>query len=77
VEEILTERDTSKVIMEFLDEKFITQFGVPTKITTNKSQTFKSIDMVIVCIDYGIVLSHSSSYYSRGNGLVESSNKNL
>jgi hypothetical protein len=56
------QRDTSKVIMEFLEEKIITQFAVPTNITTNKSQTFKSIDMVIFCIDYGIVLYHSSDY---------------
>jgi hypothetical protein len=42
--------------MEFLEEKIITRFGVPTKITTDKSQTFKSIDMMSFCIDCGIVL---------------------
>ena len=70
VEAIPTKRDTSKVIMEFLNEKSITWFGVPTKITTDKSQAFKSIYMMSFCIDYGIVLSHSSNYYPQGNGLA-------
>jgi hypothetical protein len=70
VEAILSKRDTIKVIMEFLQEKIITQFGFPTKITTDKSQAFKSIYMVSFCIDYGIVLSHSSNYYPQGNGLA-------
>ena len=29
------------------------------------------------CFNHGIVLSHSSNYYPQGNGLAESSNKNL
>lgn len=28
-------------------------------------------------MDYGIILSHASNYYLQGNGLAESSNKNL
>jgi hypothetical protein len=70
MEAILSKRDTIKVIMEFLEEKIITQFGFPTKITTDKSQAFKSIYMMSFCIDYGIVLSHSSNYYPQGNGLA-------
>lgn len=30
-----------------------------------------------MCCKYGIVLAHSSNYYSQGNGQAESSNKNL
>jgi transposase InsO family protein len=29
------------------------------------------------CKDYNITLGHSTAYYPQGNGLVESSNKNL
>jgi hypothetical protein len=34
VESIPTKRATDKVVMEFLEEKIITHFGVPTKIIT-------------------------------------------
>ena len=33
--------------------------------------------MSTFCMNHGITLSHSSNYYLQGNGLVESSNKNL
>ena len=33
--------------------------------------------MVKFCSDYNIILSHSATYYPKGNGLVESSNKSL
>ena len=33
--------------------------------------------MSTFCMNHGITLSHSSNYYPQGNGLAESSNKNL
>ena len=33
--------------------------------------------MVSFCQKYNIVLGHSTTYYTQGNGLAESSNKNL
>jgi transposase InsO family protein len=47
------------------------------KITTDNAKAFSYAELSSFCFDYGIILSHSSNYYPQGNGLVESSNKNL
>jgi transposase InsO family protein len=77
VEAIPTKRATYKVVMEFLEENIITHFRVPTNIITDNAKAFNSLELSTFCFNYGIVLSHSSNYYPQGNGLVESSNKNL
>ena len=63
--------------MDFIKDRIITQFGTPLKITTDNAKAYKSQEMNDFCFKYGIVLSHSSDYYPHGNGLAESSNKNL
>jgi transposase InsO family protein len=63
--------------MDFMEERIITRFGVPPKITTDNAKAFSSIELPTFCFDCGIVLSHSFNYYPQGNGVVESRNKNL
>jgi transposase InsO family protein len=63
--------------MNFLEDRIITRFGAPTKITTDNAKDFSSLASTNFCFKYGIVLSHSSNYHPQGNELVESSNKNL
>ena len=63
--------------MDFIENNIITRFGVPAKITTDNAKAFSSSEFSSFCFKYDIVLSHSSNYYPRGNGLAESSNKNL
>jgi hypothetical protein len=63
--------------MDFLEDRIITRFGVPAKITTDNAKAFSSTKLSSFCFKYGIILSHSSNYYPQGNGLAESSNKNL
>jgi transposase InsO family protein len=63
--------------MEFLEENIITHFRVPANIIIDNAKDFSSLELSTFCFNYGIVLSHSSNYYPQGNGLVESSNKNL
>jgi hypothetical protein len=77
VESIPTKKATEEVVMNFLEERIITRFGVPSKITTDNAKAFSSLALAEFCFKYGIVLSHSSNYYPQGNGLAESSNKNL
>jgi transposase InsO family protein len=77
VEAIPTKSATDKVVMDFLEDKIITRFGVPAKITTDNAKAFSSTELSSFCFKYGIMLSHSSNYYPQGNGLVESNNKNL
>jgi hypothetical protein len=63
--------------MKLLEENIITRFDVPAKITTNNVKYFISMALNKFFFKYGIVLSHSSSYYPQGNGLAESNNKNI
>ena len=77
VEAIPTKSATEKVVMDFLEDKIITRFGVPSKIVTDNAKAFCSAEVSSFCFKYGIILSHSSDYYPQGNGQAESSNKNL
>ena len=43
VEAIPTKAATQKVVMDFLEDKIITRFGVPAKITTNNAKSFSSV----------------------------------
>jgi hypothetical protein len=77
VESIPTKKSTEEVVMKFLEERIITIFGALSKITTNNAKAFSSLALVEFGFKCGIILSHSSNYYPQGNGLAESSNKNL
>jgi ribonuclease HI/transposase InsO family protein len=77
VESIPTKKATEEVVMSFLEDRIITRFGIPSKITTDNAKAFSSYALVEFCFKYGITLSHSSNYYPQGNGLAESTNKNL
>jgi hypothetical protein len=77
VEAIPTKSTIDKVVMDFLEDRIITRFGVPAKITTDNAKAFSSTKLSSFYFKYDIILSHSSNYYPQGNGLAESSNKNL
>ena len=77
VEAIPTKSATDKVDMDFLEDRIITRFRVPARITTDNAKAFSSTEFSSFCFKYGITLSHSSNYYPQGNGQAESSNKNL
>ena len=63
--------------MDFLEDRIITRFGVPARLTTDNAKEFSSTEFSPFCFKYGITLSHSSNYYPQGNGQSESSNKNM
>jgi hypothetical protein len=77
VEYVPTKKATEEVVMNFLEDRIITRFGVPSKITIDNAKAFNSYALVEFCFKYGIVLSHSSNYYPQENRLAESTNKNL
>jgi hypothetical protein len=77
VEAIPTKKCTAEVVVKFLEENIVSRYGCPYKITTDNAPAFSKIEMSTFCADHGITLSHSSNYYPQGNGLAESSNKNL
>ena len=55
----------------------LSRFGCPQKLVTDNAKAFNSKAMVSFCEKNGILLKHSTPYYPRGNGLAESSNKNI
>jgi hypothetical protein len=72
----LTKKATNKVVIDFVEEKIITRFGVLAKITINNAQVLRSIELVSFCSNYGIILL-LIKLLSQVNRLVESNNKNL
>ena len=55
----------------------MTKFGVPVSLVFYNATYFSSIKLTAFAHDKGIKLHYSANYYPQGNGLAESSNKNL
>ena len=68
---------TDTVIISFLENNILSQFGCPNKLITDNAVAFKSRRMVEFCHKYHITLGHSTAYHSQGNGVAESLNKSL
>lgn len=77
VEAIPTRLATETVIIDFLLSNILARFRCPRKIIKDNAKAFTSSKLVKFCIDYNIILSHSTAYYPQGDGLAESSNKSL
>jgi hypothetical protein len=68
--------NTSQVIT-FLNSNIITRFGIPDFLIFDNASYFSSLEMSEFALEKGIKLKYSASYYPQGNGLTESTNKNL
>jgi len=77
VEAIPLKTTNSKAIMEFIDQFIITRFGVPNALVFDNASYFSGNDMFEFTIKRGFKLKYSANYYPQGNGLAESTNKNL
>ena len=77
VEAIPTRNATDKVIISFIQQNILSRFGCPKKLLTDNAKAFKYKSKVEFCEQNGIVLKHSTPYYPQGNGLAESTNKNI
>eukprot|EP00253_Pinus_taeda_P002787 PITA_02787 len=77
VEAIPLKTTNSEVIIEFIDQFIITRFGVPNALVFDNASYFSGNSMFEFAIKRGFKLKYSSNYYPQGNGLAESTNKNL
>eukprot|EP00253_Pinus_taeda_P013163 PITA_13163 len=77
VEAILLKTKNSEAIIEFIDQFIITRFGVPNALVFYNASYFLSNAMFDFAIKRGFKLKYSANYYPQGNGLAESTNKNL
>ena len=55
----------------------MTRFGVPISLVFYNATYFSSIRLTTFANERGIKLHYSANYYPQGNGLAESTNKNL
>lgn len=61
----------------FLKDYILVRFGVPQKIVADNASYFSYEELTMFFYEHQITLSHSFDYFPQGNGLAESSNKNL
>eukprot|EP00253_Pinus_taeda_P027520 PITA_27520 len=77
VEAIPLKTTNSEAIIEFIDQFIITRFGVPNALFFYNASYFSGNAMFDFTIKKGFKLKYSANYYPQGNGLAESTNKNL
>eukprot|EP00253_Pinus_taeda_P029433 PITA_29433 len=77
VETIPLKTANSEAIIEFIDQFIITRFGVPTALVFDNASYFSRNSMFNFAIKREFKLKYSANYYPQGNGLAESTNKNL
>ena len=64
-------------MIQFLQRNIVTRFGVPNCLVFYNAKYFSSLKIVEFALKYNITLKYSTNYYPQGNGVVESTNKNL
>ena len=63
--------------MDFIDQIITTRFGLPSALMFENASYFSRNAMVEFSLKKGFKLKYWSNYYPQGNGLAESTNKNL
>jgi hypothetical protein len=66
-----------EVVINFLEQHIITRFGMPNSLVFDNATYFSSLKLSEFSLEKGITLKYTANYYPQGNGLVESTNKNL
>lgn len=77
VEAVLLKSTNSKSIIKFIDDFIITRFGLPSPLMFDSASYFPGNGMTNFALKRGFKLKYSANYYPQGNGLAESTNKNL
>ena len=77
VEAIPLHKVNEDAVMDFLQDHIMTRFGVPISLVFDNATYFSSIRLTTSAHEKGIKLHYSTNYYPQGNGLAESTNKNL
>ena len=77
VEAIPLRKVNEDAVMNFLQDHIMTRFRVPISLVFDNATYFSSIELTAFANERGIKLDYSANYYPQGNGLAESTNKNL
>ena len=65
------------MVTDFLEEHIVTRFGMLFFLICDNGSSFASIFLTQWALDNQVIIKFSSNYYPQGNGVVESTNKNL
>ena len=68
---------TTKVVTDFLEEHIVTRFRMPFSFVCDNGSTFASTFLTQWAFENKFIIKFSSNYYLEGNGVAESTNKNL
>jgi len=77
VEAIPLKVANSDAIIDFIDQFIITRFVVPQALVFDNASYFSGNSLIEFAVKRGFKLKYSANYYPQGNGLAESTNKNL
>lgn len=77
MEEIPLKAANFENIIEFIDQFIITIFFLPSAMMFDNASYFSGNSMIEFSLKSGFKLKYSANYYPQGNGLAESTNKNL
>ena len=64
-------------VIQFLQRNIVTKFGVPNCLIFDNAKYFSSLKILEFALKHNINIKYSANYYPQGNGVVESTNKNL
>jgi hypothetical protein len=64
-------------VIQFIEQQLITRFGVPSVLVFDNAAYISSTLLMEFSLDKGIIIKYSANYYPWGNGVAESTNKNL
>lgn len=68
---------TIKVVTDFLEEHIVTRFEIPFFVVCDNGSYFASFFLTQWEFKNQFIIKFSSNYYPQGNGMSESTNKNL
>jgi hypothetical protein len=70
-------RVNEKVVIKFIEQQLITRFSMPSFLIFDHFFYFYFTLLTKFSLDKGIIIRYSANYYPQGNGVAESTNKNL
>eukprot|EP00253_Pinus_taeda_P034544 PITA_34544 len=77
VEQVPLKTNNAEHIIEFIDQFIITRFGFPSALMFDNVSYFSGNARTEFALKGVFKIKYSTNYYPQGNGLVESTNKNL
>jgi hypothetical protein len=66
-----------KVVIQFIEQHLIIRFYIPFILVFYNFSYFYSTLLTKFSLDKGIIIRYSANYYTQGNEVAESTNKNL